>query len=97
MKTPRLARGIIRELRNFGKISVTEIVDSTGWKRKQVNDELRRLNDTTILGRWLTVTTTKKDKYYELDKTIRNGATVDCIAEIAKKTFKFNSPIKDRL
>ena len=97
MKTPRLARGIIRELRNFGKISVSEIVESIGWERTQIKNEIRRLKDSTILGVWITETKTPKDQYYELDVTIRNGATVDCMYEMAKKSFKFNSPIEERL
>ena len=98
MRTPRLAKGIIRSLKDYGKLNVHEIAQSIGWRPDQVNNEIRRLKDTTILGVWIKETKTpKKGRCFELDKTLRNGATVDCMYDMALKTFKFNTPIQERL
>lgn len=98
MRSPRLAKGIIKSLKDYGKLNVPEIADSIGWTPTQVVNEIRRLKDTTILGIWITETKTPvKGKCYELDKTFRNGATVDCMYDMALKTFKFNTPIQERI
>jgi len=97
MKKPFLARGIIRELKDFGKIPINSIVESIGWSRKSVYDELRRIKNMTVLGLWINETRTKKDMYFELHPIMRNGATVDCMYEMTKQTFKFNSSIQERI
>jgi hypothetical protein len=97
MKTPYLGKGVIWVLKEFGKVSINEIVEMIGWTRKQVYDEIRRLKDASILGLWITESNSKDDKCYELDLIMRSGASIDCLQQIGKKTFKFNSPIQERL
>ena len=97
MRTPYLGKGVIWVLKEFGKVGINDIVDTIGWKRKKVYDELRRLKNMTILGFWIKETRNKKDFYFELDPIIRNGTSVECLHEMTKKTFKFNSPIEERI
>lgn len=98
MKSPRLARGVISTLKDYGKLNASEISECIGWRPDQVTGELRRLKDKTILGLWLNETKTpKKGTCFEMDKTFRNGVSVDCLYDMALKTFKFNPPLVERL
>jgi predicted transcriptional regulator len=97
MKTPRLAKGIIWALKDFGKMNIKELTDAIGWEKSQVVNEIRRLKDKTILGLFMTETTTKHGKAYELDPVMRNGGTVDFLYALAKKTFDFEKTIQERI
>ena len=97
MKTPYLGKGVIWVLKEFGKVGINDIVATIGWTRKQVYDEIRRIKDMSVLGLWIEEKRTKKDMYFELDAVIRNGASVECLHQMSKKTFKFNESIQERL
>lgn len=94
MRSPYLGKGVIWALREFGKVGINDIVQAIGWKRKKVYDELRRLTHMSALGFWIQETRTKEDMYFELDPVMRGGTSVECLCEIARKTFKFKSKIK---
>lgn len=95
MKSPYLGKGVIWVLKDFGKVGIGEIAETIGWKRKNVYDELRRIKNMTILGKWICESKGKKDTFFELDPVMRNGASIDCLNELAKETFEFKSTIED--
>jgi hypothetical protein len=94
MKSPYLGKGVLGVLKDFGRVGIGEISESIGWKRKNVYDELRRIKNMSILGKWIVRTEEKNEVFYELDPIMRNGASIDCLNELAKETFKFKNSNK---
>ena len=97
MKAPRLAKGMISSMKEYGKLNIDQMSDAIGWSKKSVRNEIRRLKDKTILGKFITETESAKGTCFELDPIMRNGGSVDLIYELAKRTFDFDKTIDERI
>ena len=97
MKAPRLAKGIIWSMKEFGKMNLDEMAKSIDWPKASVRNEIRRLKDKTILGKFINETEGSKGKCFELEQITRNGGSVDFLYELAKRTFDFDKTIDERI
>jgi len=92
-----LAKGVLWTLQNFGEVTVTDIQKTIDWGSQNIRDELRRLMKESMLGLWISERKIDGGESTYIMSDIARKCDLEFLADVGRKSFKFNSDIRERI